>query len=65
MPAENGELWTFGQGSRICEHMDAKVQVRHRCRCSKPEVCGAEEKEVEQLAREGQLVSNYLLPPPA
>ena len=34
------------------------MQVRHRCKCTDPAVCGKEAQLVERLAAEGLLVPN-------
>jgi len=52
----------FGMGSRPCAQLDPKVQVRHRCHCTKPEVCGEEQKQVELISNQGKISSNYVLP---
>mmetsp|Transcript_5720 Transcript_5720/g.12635 ORF Transcript_5720/g.12635 Transcript_5720/m.12635 type:complete len:565 (+) Transcript_5720:140-1834(+) len=48
-----------GMGTRPCAYIDPKYQVRHRCRCTKAEVCGEEEALVEKLAAQGKMASNY------
>ena len=37
-------------------------QVRHRCPCTAPAICGAEEEAVQKVANEGKMPSNYILP---
>lgn len=39
------------------------MQVRHRCRCTKPDKCGEEEKAVRAAAAKGLFPSNYILNP--
>ncbi len=55
----------YGMAMRVCPDLNPKYQVRHRCPCTKKEVCGAEEEKVAQLTREGKLPTNYVLPAPA
>lgn len=52
----------FGQGSRPCLQLDPMVQVKHRCKCTKEEVCGEQEKAVQAAAQAGKLATNYVLP---
>ncbi|KAG2484627.1 hypothetical protein HYH03_016581 [Edaphochlamys debaryana] len=52
----------FGMGSRPCYHLTGEVQVRHRCKCTKPDICGEEEKLVAIAAEEGRIAHNYVLP---
>ena len=55
----------MGMGLRTCAHIDPSVQVRHRCRCTNETVCGAEAVVVAQMAQQGRVPSNYLLPSPS
>ncbi|GIL87966.1 hypothetical protein Vretimale_6338 [Volvox reticuliferus] len=55
----NGE--GLGMGSRSCVGLDPKVQVKHRCRCINPEVCGAEEEAVLRAVADGLMPQNYVL----
>lgn len=52
----------FGMGSRPCMFLDAKVLVKHRCNCTKEEVCGEEARLALQAAKEGLMPQNYVLP---
>ncbi|GAX77185.1 hypothetical protein CEUSTIGMA_g4631.t1 [Chlamydomonas eustigma] len=52
----------WGMGMRRCSDMDPKWQVRHRCPCTNPVVCGAEEELYKRLASEGKLAHNYIIP---
>ncbi|KAG2493458.1 hypothetical protein HYH03_008275 [Edaphochlamys debaryana] len=52
----------YGMGGRPCYHLAPDVQVRHRCKCSKPEVCGEEESLALQAVAAGHMAQNYVLP---
>ncbi|KAG2497660.1 hypothetical protein HYH03_004399 [Edaphochlamys debaryana] len=49
-----------GLGCAWCD-MDPVWQVRSRCPCTQPAVCGPEQETVERLAAQGLLASNYVL----
>lgn len=51
----------YGTGLRHCMGIDPQWQVHQRCKCSKPEFCGEEEKTALRLAKEGHIKSNYIL----
>lgn len=53
--------WHLASGMRDCRDMEAMYQVRHRCRCTHPEVCAEEERIVQRLAEGGKIESNYHL----
>ncbi|KAG2497667.1 hypothetical protein HYH03_004406 [Edaphochlamys debaryana] len=56
----NMQFW--GMGARRCYHLDPKVQVKHRCNCTRPEVCGTEQAIVDRLAIvPGAIPQNYVL----
>ncbi len=38
------------------------IQVHHRCRCTKPEVCGKTEELAKNLSRAGYIKANFVLP---
>eukprot|EP00873_Tetraselmis_striata_P042505 jgi/Tetstr1/462769/TSEL_007721.t1 len=42
----------LGMGGRVCKHLPPEVQVFHRCRCLKPDVCGEEEALITQYYAE-------------
>lgn len=50
----------LGMGSRPCDAVDPKMQVRHRCTCTNETLCGAEAALVEQLSQQGKMVITAL-----
>ncbi|GFR50178.1 hypothetical protein Agub_g12345 [Astrephomene gubernaculifera] len=52
----------FGMGSRPCSLLEPLVQVKHRCKCTNPKICGEEEALALKLSNEGKLPQNYVLP---
>ncbi|KAG2452620.1 hypothetical protein HYH02_002857 [Chlamydomonas schloesseri] len=52
----------LGLGQRPCMWLAPKTHVRHRCRCTKPELCGEEEARAMRAAATGALSQNYILP---
>ncbi|KAL6746244.1 hypothetical protein V8C86DRAFT_3149980 [Haematococcus lacustris] len=53
----------FGSGSRQCAHLPTMVQVRHRCPCTEPAVCGEEQAAAQVAAQANQITSSYTLTP--
>lgn len=47
---------------RVLLHALDDVQVRHRCRCTKQELCGEEEARAVRAAAAGALAQNYIIP---
>ncbi|GIL90927.1 hypothetical protein Vretimale_17060 [Volvox reticuliferus] len=58
---QNNEM-NFGMGSRPCHFLDPRVLVKHRCNCTRPDVCGKEEEAAGKAAAEGRIPQNYVLP---
>eukprot|EP00198_Chlamydomonas_reinhardtii_P001766 XP_001691102.1 predicted protein [Chlamydomonas reinhardtii] len=52
----------YGLGHRACIWLAPQTHVRHRCRCTKQELCGEEEARAVRAAAAGALAQNYIIP---